>query len=174
MAGGMTTILAAISRISRRYSLKLSPYKISLILGFCALLLLQLFYFGYGLSFTTFSYANLRVTPLPLSPAGGSSSGSNANLVEMRGADNTAVWNVSVEVKNEGKMAGTEVVQVYVQDPAGLPFVPFWKRLLGFGRITLEAGATSVCIIQVEWQGNSILAIARRLAEFTNKFGILL
>jgi hypothetical protein len=34
------------------------------------------------------------------------------------------------------------LLQVYVRDPVGLPFVPYWKRLVGFGRIALAAGET--------------------------------
>ena len=55
-----------------------------------------LFPFGYGLSYTTFAYSNLRA---------------KKNRVKASGA-----IDVSVDVKNTGKRAGTEIVQVYVND----------------------------------------------------------
>ena len=47
---------------------------------------------------------------------------------------------------NTGAVGGTEVVQVYSQDPVGdwggdTPVVPYWKRLVGFARVAVGAGA---------------------------------
>ncbi|MBE0652350.1 MAG: glycoside hydrolase family 3 C-terminal domain-containing protein, partial [Bacteroidales bacterium] len=50
--------------------------------------------FGFGLSYTTFEYSNLQITPKEIGPAG-------------------EVY-VSVDVKNSGKLEGTEVVQLYI------------------------------------------------------------
>ena len=53
---------------------------------------------------------------------------------------------------NIGERAGQEVVQVYVQDPRTLPFVPYWKRMLGFGRTpTLAPGAKATVEIPLLW-----------------------
>src|SRR5205823_4881394 len=57
-----------------------------------------LFPFGYGLSYTTFAYANLRVTPARIGPSP---------------RDRTSV---SVDVTNTGKRTGDEVVQLYIRD----------------------------------------------------------
>ena len=51
-----------------------------------------------------------------------------------------------MKVCNTGSRDGTEVVQVYSQDPVGdwgvdILVVPFWKRLVGFGRVSVAAGA---------------------------------
>jgi beta-glucosidase len=75
-----------------------------------------LFPFGYGLSYTTFSYANLTV-----------------------GAPDSA-GNVSVgfDVTNTGSRAGAEVAQVYVGQPAGAGEPP--KNLRGFQRVQLNPG----------------------------------
>lgn len=101
-----------------------------------------LFDFGYGLSYTEFKYGHLNVTALvPLDA-----------LLEMRDQDSKPVVRVSVEVTNTGTRVGTEIVQVYVKDPSPLPFVPFWKRLAGFGRISLEPAATSRLTVEVQWQ----------------------
>jgi beta-glucosidase len=75
-----------------------------------------LFPFGFGLSYTTFGYANLQATPA---------------------GDHT---NVSFDVTNSGPVAGDEVAEVYVTLPnsAGEPF----KKLAGFKRVSLAPGQT--------------------------------
>jgi beta-glucosidase len=78
-----------------------------------------LFPFGYGLSYTTFDYRNLRVeTPV-------------------LGQADTLV--ATVEVRNSGQRAGDEIVQLYVRDLVGSTTRPV-KELKGFQRITLQPG----------------------------------
>ncbi len=79
-----------------------------------------LYPFGYGLSYTTFSYANLTLSSPTLASGG--------------------QVTVSVDVTNTGAVAGDEVVQLYVSCPttAGVPR-PI-KQLRGFQRITLAPG----------------------------------
>jgi len=82
-----------------------------------------LFPFGHGLSYTTFGYANLTVTPVT-----GTSS-------------NAARWDVSVDVTNTGQRAGAAVPQVYVASPRGaVPRPP--KELKGFAKVLLQPGET--------------------------------
>jgi beta-glucosidase len=78
-----------------------------------------LYTFGHGLSYTTFEYANLRVTPQRI-PVGGN--------VE-----------VSVDVRNTGRVAGDEVVQLYTRDVVG-SVTTYEKNLRGFERIHLAPG----------------------------------
>jgi beta-glucosidase len=78
-----------------------------------------LYSFGYGLSYATFQYANLRVTPNRLS--------TNGSI------------NISVEVKNAGARAGEEVVQLYVRHLNSSVERP-QIELKGFTRIPLQAG----------------------------------
>jgi beta-glucosidase len=80
-----------------------------------------LYPFGYGLSYTTFSYSNLAVS----APA--------ITLTEK--------LTVSVEVKNTGSRAGEEVVQLYVRDLVGSVTRPV-RELKGFRKIKLEPGAS--------------------------------
>jgi beta-glucosidase len=80
-----------------------------------------LYPFGYGLSYTTFSYSNLRLGSDKLSR--------NGSMI------------VSFDVKNTGKRAGDEVVQLYVQHPESKVSRPI-KALKGFERITLGPGET--------------------------------
>ncbi len=77
-----------------------------------------LFPFGYGLSYTSFSFSNLTVTPA--SRVG--------DPIE-----------VSAEVANNGKRAGDAVVQLYIHQRAGSASRPV-RQLKGFDRVALEAG----------------------------------
>jgi len=80
-----------------------------------------LYPFGYGLSFTTFSYSNLKITPEKQLAAG--------------------TVNVTVDVTNTGTRTGDEVVQLYINDEVS-SVISFVKELRGFERITLEPGET--------------------------------
>ena len=80
-----------------------------------------LYPFGYGLSYTTFAYRNLIVTPEKQN-----SKGSIA---------------VSVDITNTGKYKGDEVVQLYFRDEVSSVTV-YEKQLRGFERITLTPGET--------------------------------
>jgi len=78
-----------------------------------------LFPFGFGLSYTTFAFSNLNVTPTEASP--------------------DAPITVSFEVRNTGHRAGAEVAQVYVGDPSAKTPRPL-KELKGFARVELKPG----------------------------------
>lgn len=104
-----------------------------------------LFYFGSGLSFTSYEYVSIKVDSAMDSA---DALGRSLHTV----SDTEAVWHVSVTVRNSGVVAGQEIVQVYVKDPSGLPFVPFWKRMLGFGRTpTLAPGHSATVTIPILW-----------------------
>lgn len=81
-----------------------------------------LFPFGHGLSYTSFAYANLRLSAAKMT------------------ADETVT--LSVEVTNTGARAGDEVVQFYVHDLLSERVVRPVKLLKGFQRITLQPGET--------------------------------
>ena len=76
--------------------------------------------FGYGLSYTTFSYGNLTVPEAPINAGD--------------------PMNVSVTVTNTGKAAGDEVVELYLKFPQ-VPGAPI-RALRGFQRIHLDPGAS--------------------------------
>ncbi|WP_197091998.1 glycoside hydrolase family 3 C-terminal domain-containing protein [Streptacidiphilus albus] len=80
--------------------------------------LTPLFPFGYGLSYTSFAFSNLKVSALP---AGGAAT-------------------VSATVTNTGSRAGADVAQLYVTDPASSGEPP--KQLQGFARVNLQPGAS--------------------------------
>ena len=80
-----------------------------------------LFPFGYGLSYTTFKYANVTVAPAT-------------------GAAD-ALYTVSFDVTNTGDRAGAEVAQVYVADDHSKIARPA-KELKGFTKVMLQPGET--------------------------------
>jgi beta-glucosidase len=88
-----------------------------------------LFPFGFGLSYTKFSFSHLAVTPKTTSP-------------------NHAVI-VSFDIRNTGKVAGAEVAQVYVGDPSAT--VPRPEReLKAFERVELAPGETRHVSLQLD------------------------
>jgi beta-glucosidase len=80
-----------------------------------------LYPFGYGLSYTTFGYSNLVVTPETLKPQ--------------------ADVQVAVDITNTGSRTGDEVVQLYLRDKVS-SVTTYTSQLRGFERITLKPGET--------------------------------
>jgi len=85
--------------------------------------------FGHGLSYTTFRYASLKVSPARITPNGTST--------------------VSLKVTNTGERAGDEVIQLYVHDQVASITRPV-KELRGFARIRLEAGESKRVSFEVD------------------------
>ena len=84
--------------------------------------------FGYGLSYTTFEYSNLKVDKATFT------------------ADD--ILTISVDVKNTGRRAGKEAVLLYSSDLIA-SIVPDNKRLRDFTKISLEAGETKTITFQL-------------------------
>jgi beta-glucosidase len=80
---------------------------------------MPLFPFGFGLSYTTFDYSALQIEPAVIDPAG------------------TAT--VRATIRNTGRRAGEEVVQLYVRDILASVARPIME-LKGIGRISLAPG----------------------------------
>lgn len=80
-----------------------------------------LYPFGYGLSYTTFTYGDVKLSNSTLKP--------------------TQKITVSTTVTNAGKVAGEEVVQLYIRDLVGTSTRPV-KELKGFQKINLQPGET--------------------------------
>jgi beta-glucosidase len=78
-----------------------------------------LFPFGYGLSYTTFEYSNLKVSPAQIGPGGRAQ--------------------VTITVTNTGRRAGEEVVQLYIRDEVSSVTRPV-KELKDFARVALAPG----------------------------------
>ena len=84
-----------------------------------------LFPFGHGLSYTTFGYSNLTLTP------------------------GVGTMTVGFDVTNTGSVAGTEVPQVYVGSSASAPVPMASRALAGFQRVSLAPGERQHVTIQV-------------------------
>jgi beta-glucosidase len=80
-----------------------------------------LYPFGYGLSYTTFKFANLRLSETRMKRDG--------------------TTEVSVEVTNSGPVAGDAVAQVYIHQRSGSASRPV-RQLKGFKRVSLKPGET--------------------------------
>ena len=87
-----------------------------------------LYPFGYGLSYTTFAYSNLRLS-----------------AAKIGAADSLSV---SVDVRNSGDRTGDEVVQLYIRDDVASVAEPV-KALKGFRRVTLAAGETRTVTFRI-------------------------
>jgi beta-glucosidase len=87
-----------------------------------------LFPFGYGLSYTTFKYFNLKITPKRILPTGEAK--------------------VSVDITNVGSVPGDEVVQMYIRDEVSSVTRPV-KELKGFKRIVLAPGKTKTVTFSI-------------------------
>lgn len=89
--------------------------------GYLGASIQPLFPFGWGLSYTTFKYSNLRASPDSIGPEGQTK--------------------VSVDVTNTGNVRGDEVVQLYIHQLVSSVTRPV-KELRGFRRISLNPGET--------------------------------
>ncbi|POS69099.1 glycosyl hydrolase family 3-4 [Diaporthe helianthi] len=92
--------------------------------------------FGYGLSYTNFTYSNLSVTSTASSgPATGPvAPGGRSDLFQ-------ELVTVTATVTNGGSVAGAEVPQLYLTLPSGAPATPP-KQLRGFTKLSLQPGAS--------------------------------
>jgi beta-glucosidase len=82
-----------------------------------------LFPFGFGLSYTTYSYSDLQVNP---------------------GTEST----VTFKVTNTGSRAGTEIAEVYAALPASAQEPP--KRLVGWSRVKLAPGESKIVSVAID------------------------
>ena len=90
-----------------------------------------LFPFGYGLSYTTFAYSNAKVSAKTFKDVDG--------------------LTVTVDVTNTGKVAGKEIVQVYVHDQKSGLVRPH-KELKGFAKVELQPGETKTVSIPLDFR----------------------
>lgn len=95
-----------------------------------------LYPFGYGLSFTTFEYDNLRISQ--------PNSGTESPVT------------VSVDITNTGKRTGDEVVQLYLRDKVS-SVIAYESVLRGFERISLQPGETKKVVFTLQSEDLQIL-----------------
>jgi beta-glucosidase len=80
-----------------------------------------LYYFGHGLSYTSFSYSNLKISPTKQKESG--------------------PITVTLDVKNTGSREGVEIVQLYTRDLVS-SVTTYEKNLRGFARVSLKPDET--------------------------------
>lgn len=97
-----------------------------------------LFPFGHGLSYSTYTYSDLKLSKTKLSQGDGVT--------------------VNVEVQNNGKVAGTEIVQVYLSD---VVTSATWvnKALKGFTRVQLQPGEKKTVQITLPYEAFRIVNV---------------
>ncbi len=112
-----------------------------------------LFPFGHGLSYTTFEYSRLKVAPARMAVG--------------------KPVNVSLRVRNSGRRAGAEVVQLYLQAPPSRLDRPI-RELKGFDRVVLQPGETKTISFKIDQDAMSFYdtGIQNWVAE-PGKFGVL-
>lgn len=88
-----------------------------------------LFPFGYGLSYTDFTYSNMKVTV----------NGKNAADVDVIKETDEII--VSADITNTGNCDGAEIVQLYIKNPVVYEIRPE-KELRDFAKVFLKAGET--------------------------------
>ncbi|RAP74879.1 glycoside hydrolase family 3 N-terminal domain-containing protein [Paenibacillus montanisoli] len=108
--------------------------------------------FGYGLSYTTFEYGGLSVSPEVIAP------------------DGEAM--VNVKVTNTGHTAGTEVVQLYIGDKVSSVTRPA-KELKGFSRVALEPGETKTVAFKVSREQLQMLDLHLRPVVEAGEFSVM-
>lgn len=105
------------------------------------------FPFGYGLSYTTFAYSDLKLSKNKMK---------NTDKIE-----------VSLNITNTGKYAGEEVVQLYLRDKVGSVVRPI-KELKGFEKIKLNVGETKTVKFVID---NQKLSFYNDKLEFKSEPG---
>jgi beta-glucosidase len=110
-----------------------------------------LYEFGHGLSYTTFSYNNLKI--------------SSANLT------NTQVITISVDVKNTGNRQGKEAVLLYISDLYA-SITPDTKRLRGFSKVSLNPGQTQTVTFTINAKDLAFVNDQSKFVTETGEFKI--
>jgi len=112
-----------------------------------------LFPFGYGLSYTTFEYSNLSITP---------------EKIPMDGE-----VMVKVDVNNTGKVAGDEVVQLYINDIIATVPRPV-KELKAFKRINLHPNETKTVELKVKAESLAFYNLEMKRVVEPGKFKVMI
>ncbi|MBV9443276.1 MAG: fibronectin type III-like domain-contianing protein, partial [Acidobacteriaceae bacterium] len=108
-----------------------------------------LFPFGHGLSYTTFSYSDVRV------------SAPTVSITALTGNATTHPVHATAKVTNAGKRRGTEIVQCYVRIRGASVEQPV-RSLKGFARVTLDPGESRALDFPLGFEELSFFNIQNR------------
>jgi beta-glucosidase len=125
------------------------------------------FEFGFGLSYTNFTYSALAVAGTPTSglATGPKGPGGPTDLWD-------TVATVTVNVANSGKVAGAEVPQLYLAYPAAAGAAP--KQLRGFTKLKMAAGASATATFKLRRRDLSVWdTAAKGWSVPKGEFGVL-
>ena len=110
--------------------------------------------FGYGLSYSNFKYSNFKISKDSL-----------------KGHDD--VLEISVQVKNTGKMDGKEVVELFIKDMVA-SVSPDSKKLVGFQKIMLKVGASKTVKFRITSKELSFVGMDNKWIVEEGEFEIYL
>jgi beta-glucosidase len=110
------------------------------------------FDFGFGLSYTSFAYSNLKLS---------------SDSMTMNGE-----MTVSVDVKNTGNRSGKETVILYVRDEVA-SLSPAGKRVKRFAKISLDAGQTKTLTFKIDRNDLSFIGIDNKPVAERGDFTVL-
>jgi len=114
-----------------------------------------LYYFGHGLSYTTFKYSNLRINPerqaIPRPASPNSSSTASEDSINVT---------ITCDITNTGTRGGDEVVQLYIHELV-TSVTTYEKNLRGFERIHLGPGETKT--IKFVLKGDDLAVLNRQM-----------
>lgn len=111
-----------------------------------------LYPFGYGLSYTTFEYSDLEITPKVITP--------NQKAT------------IRLKVTNTGKRAGDEVVQLYTRDTLS-SVTTYEKNLAGFERIHLKPGESKEIVFTLDRKHLELLNADMKWTVEPGEFAIM-
>ena len=111
-----------------------------------------LYPFGFGLSYTTFAFENVRLAKS-----------------RIKGNDSTRVL---VDVTNTGQRQGTEVVQMYIRDRVSSVTRPI-KELRGFRKVSLEPGQKRIVSLEITPESLAFYDVNLRYVVEPGEFDIL-
>jgi beta-glucosidase len=111
-----------------------------------------LYPFGFGLSYTTFEFKNLRL---------------EKKKIGLKGSTR-----VFVDVRNTGKAAGTETVQMYIRDLVSSVTRPL-KELKGFKKVSLQPGETQTVSLEISPESLAFYGITKKFGVEPGDFEIM-